>query len=242
MLVGAAVSLLVEATQLTGNWFLMPCSYRLADVNDLLTNTAGTAVGVGLASFLPAVFQDPRALRAQRHLPRPVTRARRWTAILLDLWIVGVAVLGALVLLSGVYALLLGGRAMGPAESRLLTDLLRLGAVFTAVLLGVVPSLVGGGSSLGQRIVHLRPVPVPGRRSGLRLLHPATLRGLAIVGICSLDLVWTLAGLAWLAADVLWVIRDPRGLSCVVTGHDLVDTRATAVNRALAGSVAGVDA
>ena len=226
---GLGASLLVEATQFTGNWFLMPCSYRLADVNDLLTNTTGTALGVGVAALLPQVFADPRALVEQRDVARPVTRVRRWTAIVLDAWIVGLAVVVALGVAMAAFGLVLGTQELGPLESALLGDLLQLVGVVTAVALAVVPSLVGPGGSLGQRIVHLRPRPLPGR--GGRWLRPATLRGLALVGVCSLDPLWMLAGTAWLAADAAWVVREPRGLSGVLTGYDVVDSRAEAPAR-----------
>lgn len=219
---GLGASLLVEATQFTGNWFLMPCSYRLADVNDLLTNTAGTALGVAVAAVLPKVFADPRELMEQRDVARPVTRGRRWTAIVLDAWIVGLAVLMVLAAVMAGVGLVLGSRDIGSAETALLTDLLQLGAVVTAIALGVVPSLVGSGGSLGQRVVHLRPQPLPGRGGWLR---PATLRGLALVGVCSLHPLWTLAGIGWLVVDTAWVVRDPRGLSGVLTGYDVVDSR-----------------
>ncbi|WP_214408124.1 VanZ family protein, partial [Pseudonocardia lacus] len=51
-LAGLAVSLLVEFTQLTGNWFLHPCPYRLFDVDDLIANTAGALLGALAAPLL----------------------------------------------------------------------------------------------------------------------------------------------------------------------------------------------
>ncbi|MGO0575560.1 VanZ family protein [Ornithinimicrobium panacihumi] len=224
ILVGAGVSLLVEATQLTGNWFLMPCSYRLADVNDLITNTAGAALGVGVAAMLPELFADPGELRARRGVARPVTRVRRWTAMVLDAWLTGVAVIVVVAMLMGIFGMLMAGHELGPAETDVLVDLLRIGAVLTVLTVAVLPSLVGAGGSLGQRIVHLRPVPVRGRGTGL--LRPATLRGLALAALCTLDLGLMLVGMVWIAAEVLWGLRDPRGLSGLLTGHDVVDPRA----------------
>lgn len=48
-LCGLGVSLVVELTQLTGVWFLYPCDYRTFDVNDIVGNTVGAAVGAALA-------------------------------------------------------------------------------------------------------------------------------------------------------------------------------------------------
>ncbi|WP_058954819.1 VanZ family protein [Kocuria rhizophila] len=45
-------SLLIEVTQYTGPWFLYPCSYRLADVDDLIMNTLGGLLGALLAPLV----------------------------------------------------------------------------------------------------------------------------------------------------------------------------------------------
>ncbi|HVW44395.1 MAG TPA: VanZ family protein [Amycolatopsis sp.] len=42
---GFACSLLVEVTQLTANWGTAPSQYRIFDVDDLMTNTSGAALG-----------------------------------------------------------------------------------------------------------------------------------------------------------------------------------------------------
>jgi glycopeptide antibiotics resistance protein len=47
---GFAVSLCIETTQLTGLWGLYPCAYRLFDVDDLMANTAGALLGGVLAA------------------------------------------------------------------------------------------------------------------------------------------------------------------------------------------------
>ncbi|TNC26149.1 VanZ family protein [Amycolatopsis alkalitolerans] len=44
-LLGFAVSLCVEVTQLTANWGTAPFQYRIFDVDDLITNTSGAALG-----------------------------------------------------------------------------------------------------------------------------------------------------------------------------------------------------
>ncbi len=46
---GFALSLLIELTQLTGVWFAYPCAYRHFDVNDIIFNTVGAAVGAAAA-------------------------------------------------------------------------------------------------------------------------------------------------------------------------------------------------
>ncbi|GAB2979024.1 VanZ family protein [Amycolatopsis acidiphila] len=44
-LLGFACSLLIEVTQLTANWGTAPFQYRIFDVDDLITNTSGAALG-----------------------------------------------------------------------------------------------------------------------------------------------------------------------------------------------------
>lgn len=46
---GLVLSLGVELTQLTAVWGLYPCAYRQFDINDLLLNTLGTALGFWVA-------------------------------------------------------------------------------------------------------------------------------------------------------------------------------------------------
>ena len=45
---GFGLSLTVELTQLTGLWGLYPCPYRQFDVDDLILNTTGVALGFAL--------------------------------------------------------------------------------------------------------------------------------------------------------------------------------------------------
>jgi glycopeptide antibiotics resistance protein len=45
VLSGFGLSLTVELTQLTGLWGLYPCPYRQFDIDDLILNTAGVALG-----------------------------------------------------------------------------------------------------------------------------------------------------------------------------------------------------
>ncbi len=53
--IGAAVSLLIELTQLTGDWGLYPCAYRFFSTSDLITNTVGAGIGAFCAPLLGLV-------------------------------------------------------------------------------------------------------------------------------------------------------------------------------------------
>ncbi|MDR2379288.1 MAG: VanZ family protein [Bifidobacteriaceae bacterium] len=88
---GAGLSLLVELTQLTGDWGLYDCAYRVFDVDDLITNTSGALLGALAALVLPRGWLTPRPQPPGQ--PAPVTAGRRLVAMLADG--VSVMVLGA---------------------------------------------------------------------------------------------------------------------------------------------------
>jgi hypothetical protein len=49
LLAGVALSLAVELTQITATWGLYPCAYRKFDVDDLILNSLGVALGFAMA-------------------------------------------------------------------------------------------------------------------------------------------------------------------------------------------------
>src|SRR5699024_7042940 len=93
-----AVSLLIELTQYTGVWGLIGCSYRVADVDDLIANTFGGLLGAVLAPVFLGWMPLGRQLSRTRLVARPVTVWRRWLGMLIDafLFTFTVGVLAAL--------------------------------------------------------------------------------------------------------------------------------------------------
>lgn len=77
---GFGISLFIEVTQKTGIWGLLPCAYRLFDVDDLLTNTLGALLGSIVAWF----FVPRKNAQLDPAAPRPVTAGRRLLAMLCD--------------------------------------------------------------------------------------------------------------------------------------------------------------
>jgi glycopeptide antibiotics resistance protein len=226
VVIGFGVSLLVECTQLTGNWFLAPCPYRLFDVDDLIANTAGAALGVLAAPALRPLSGRRRPVPAGH--PRPVTTGRRLLGMLLDL--VSVYLLGGF--LTAVYS--------GVAAYALHVDVERqpwhaaviavLGAWLPAVVLLVLPALGADGATAGQHAVRLRRVRPDGTPPGARVLVAALtgcggyflLDGLGEVGLAT----GTLTTLLLTASAVLaWRPRSHRGLSGWVAGLLVVDAR-----------------
>lgn len=89
VMAGAATSLAIEVTQGTSFFGAYPCPYRLFDVDDLLVNTAGAAIGLGLSYLLTRAWpgSNPAPMRddAPPGLPRRVLAAATdfalvWTA------------------------------------------------------------------------------------------------------------------------------------------------------------------
>ena len=50
--IGCAVSCLIELTQYTGLFGVVPCTYRVVDIDDVIMNTLGTSAGVRLLPFM----------------------------------------------------------------------------------------------------------------------------------------------------------------------------------------------
>jgi glycopeptide antibiotics resistance protein len=225
ILTGFLVSLLIECTQRTGNWFLFPCPYRLFDVDDLITNTLGTALGV-LGAPLLRRLQGTPALPADA--PRPVTTGRRLLGMLVDL--LGVALLGmaidVAVSLTAWYALEREPGSSGPV----------LSVWLPAVLLLALPSFAPSAATFGQRAVRLRRTRPDGGHPGPRVVLALLTGTFGYYVLTSLDDVVPGAGLlafALLGASgvLAWRPRSHRGLSGLASGLVLVDARARTEHR-----------
>jgi glycopeptide antibiotics resistance protein len=210
--IGFGVSLLIELTQLTGNWGLYPCAYRFFETNDLFTNTLGTAIGAAMAPMLRAV---PAQLILERPQdPQPVTPLRRLLAALCDL---------ASILLAGLVLIALAGVVLEATRGQLFdsdsirAQMLRVTALATpAVALLLVLPLAWGGRTLGEWAVLIRPVspsgraPVPALTIGRFLAGPAPLILLTCAGILGSTAAWYVgAGVA--IVQIALVIAAPRG-------------------------------
>lgn len=141
-LAGAATSVLIEATQYTGVLGLVGCSYRVGDVDDVITNTTGALLGAVLAPIVLHVVPSSSSLATHRGVPRPVSVWRRWTGMALD---AGAVLLVAAAVTVGTRVLRAvegAGRAQVVAENGGL-----LAVVLPFVLVVLLPALVGSGAS-----------------------------------------------------------------------------------------------
>ncbi|GAA1198298.1 VanZ family protein [Pseudonocardia alaniniphila] len=226
VLTGFGVSLLIECTQLTGNWFLVPCPYRLFDVDDLLANTLGTAFGLLFAPLL-GLLHRPDAIPSA-DVARPVTTRRRLLGMLVDavsVFLLGACLTTALIIVAEYgFGVRVDAQPWGPLVSSALS------AWLPAALLLAVPSFGEGGATLGQRAVRLRRIRADGARPG-RQVVPALLCGgfgyFLLSGLGSIVPAASQLSGFLLTACVLgaWRSRSHRGLSGLASGLLVIDSR-----------------
>lgn len=81
--IGLGISLAVEVVQYTGNFGVYACPYRIADVDDLISNTAGSLLGWMLA---PMAIMVPTVQPGEESAARPGTISvpRKALALIVD--------------------------------------------------------------------------------------------------------------------------------------------------------------
>lgn len=231
VLLGFAASLAIELTQYTGIWGLYTCAYRVADVDDLITNTAGALLGAVIA-YLPMFrfLSGPVEADAAQAPARPVTRARRALANVFDAGFTS----GALFVISAALELLqrLGGMEFGKQWMNFWLPLIVVFFVFW------LPSLAPGRATLGQRCAWLMVAskqggPSPAGRALLRSL-------LGFGGINFLFQISTsmdeisvypllnMLAVIFIAISAFYFIfdADHRGLAGKISGTGFIDRRA----------------
>ncbi len=194
-----SLSLAFELTQITGIWGLYDCSYRTFDVDDLIANTAGAALGWWAA---PAFRILPERGDSATE-PRPVRASlpRRFLATLVDY----------------VLALVLGGLVVAVVASLVQLDVTSTvvgrWTLVTGLVLVTVLWPLARGATPGQWFVLLRMSTDAGERPRLGAL---ALRTLVLWG------PWVLAGVvasASAASPVLLlaaVLLSPLWIAVVV--------------------------
>ena len=215
LLAGLGVSLLIEVTQGTGLWGIYPCPYRLADVDDLITNTGGALIGWGIGVLVSRrwPFREP----PPRTDLAPPTLRRRVLAAGLDMVVVVVVTLG----IDIVVAFVVDSR--GGESETVQTASIAVQYAVGVLLLLVLPMLRGDRATPGQLTVLLALVsrdtnrPAPAWAALVRFV----VRWLPV-------LIWDLRGLLVVAALEFTMVlarSDRRSLSGVLahtrtTTHD----------------------
>lgn len=227
VITGFLASVFIELTQATGLWGIYDCAYRWADIDDVITNTAGAFAGAIIAPLV--LFWMPRGqdLAASRLEARPVTVWRRWTSMLITA--------GAVMLLTG--AGLVSERILlillqRPLESRTANAIEVAIAIGVVALLIYLPALLGHGN-IGMSITWLAP---RWRNASGELTAGTMLQRLARASVVGVPyLAMSLTGvdiyslLMWMVIGLCVVMvpftRDRRSLSGVLTGATVIDVR-----------------
>lgn len=184
LLFGFALSLFFEISQLTGIFGLYEYPYRLFDVDDLITNTAGAMLGFWLALpfclLLPSI--DEVNMRAVWKGSLSVSVMRRLAGLTVDVVVVAMLSLVVTVLVAPAEALaaikgmlcVLGQLGEVPmravvvgmlgAVEGVLLPALAWALVFSALTFFVAPML-SGGRTLGHALTGLRVVRSDGMRA-----------------------------------------------------------------------------
>ncbi len=219
---GFLASLLIELTQITGNWWIYPCAYRLFDVDDLIANTSGAALGL---LFVPLLRRVPGQTASGPRGPSPVRPLRRLMGMTVDLVLITLVGVG-FSLAYRIFQHSTGTRVVGDA-----TVIERLVPALAALVFAfIVPAL--GGATLGQRLVFLRWVRPDG--SAPRLLQWAVRALAGLGGVMALQ-VWswfdgpaalgTLTRTVAVATVLVATLINPRGLSGFASRLIIVDSR-----------------
>lgn len=196
ILLGFAVSFFVEAAQGTGLFGIYRFAYRTADVNDLMWNTSGAAIGWLAAAALSRVF-PPGALAEEGSFTDEPGFIRRCVAFWLDMLLAGLAFLVIVTL----------AQLIGEGAERILYvsvgapwgfEVSALAAVLFVAVEGVVPWL-RQGRTFGGGFVRMTCETRP--RSGARRAAFYIAR-LCVLGFCTvyLPLIWPVVGLFFLIA------------------------------------------
>lgn len=229
---GFLVSLLIETTQGSGLWGIYPCAYRLADVDDLITNTVGALLGAVIAPLVLWWMPDALTLASKRLEPRPITTLRRWTGQLIDLALYALA--NSILQLIATVASVLLGWSFDSTPTRTLQT---FAIVVSWLVVFVIPPWRHLAASPGQAAVWLTPMWL--NRSGQRT-HGALWRRLLRANVVILPLVvwevwqtWTTAppvglisaALMLLAVALVPFTRTRRSLSGWLTRAEFIDIR-----------------
>ncbi|MCE1175452.1 MAG: VanZ family protein [Propionibacteriales bacterium] len=209
--IGFGISAVIEFTQLTGVWGMYRCAYRVFDVDDLMLNTSGAALG-WLAAVPVAVLSENR--RPTPHATR-VTLGRRLVGVGVD--VLASYLLGALLVLAW-RAIELYGLGWDLDDLVTWPELLLAGVM---PALGEAAWVLGRGQTFGEAAVGLESVVTTGNVTAARVVKYFSGVGgyLILNGVVSIPLGLTTFVLLSLGM-IVWT-RDHRGLSHALAGMEL---------------------
>ncbi|MDO4271899.1 MAG: VanZ family protein [Candidatus Saccharibacteria bacterium] len=179
-----ALSLFFELTQLSGLYFIYPRGYRLFDVDDLIINTMGGAVGYLLAIPLTKILPTREEIdQASHRRSQKVSLLRRLVSLFCD----SIALMVFTGVVSGVLALL------GVHVSD-------LGAIGSSVLMsigyfGILPSFMNS-QTICQKLTRMKTVRIKDEMPAKWYQHLARIVSIMVVFIILPQIV--VMGVAWM--------------------------------------------
>ena len=140
ILVGCILSLCIETAQLTGAFWIYPCSYRLFDVDDILLNTLGAVIGYVVALVVP---RKELVLAEKNDVVRRGGLLRYCVAFILDQCIVMIMTIFLLLILYIV------------AGNDIAVELREWVALVLLIVVHMILPLIARGWSIGSKMVRL---------------------------------------------------------------------------------------
>jgi len=229
--IGLGASLLIELTQLTGNWGLYPCAYRFFTTSDLIANTVGAGLGALLAPLLR--FVPAQAPASDPAIAQPVSP---WRRILAAFSNVALIVAAGFALLAAFGVLLDASRGDLFLSESMRSQALRAFALVlvpgTVVFLAI--PLAWQGRTPGEWAVLLRPAktgpgavsPPPYLVVARFALIQAPMLVAAAAGVAGFETAWiALALLVSIQALLVATAREWRGGAELRIGMQITDSR-----------------
>lgn len=202
------VTVAIEATQGTGIWGLMPCPYRLADVDDLIANTLGGLLGWSLGRWVGRYLPSPRPV-PDPDLDAP-TRRRIALANAMDIYTFFFAAALIEVIAFAV------GRPIEPGSLALAATALALSLLLFVVIPGLRSDRAGPGIAAANLILISSWRPVPPGLAAMLARWALWWIPMAVFGLLGLAIAVTVD------ATVAIVRRDRRGLRSLLAGTQYV--------------------
>lgn len=226
--IGLGVSLAIELTQGTGIWGTYGCPYRLADVDDLVTNTTGAAVGWFIGAALTRVLPDSDPPPVP-DIDLPRIRRRVAAGILDGVAFVVTSIFVQVIVIAAVEAF----AGEGFSDRSWFTSLLvGLGTIPVGIgLFLVVPFVRRDSATPGQVAVWCAESPVAGGPKRLRgVAARFGVRWLPILAAAYWQPALVLVAVAVVEAVTVMVRPDRRSLSAVAGGTTTITRRALALS------------
>jgi hypothetical protein len=222
VLAGLGASLLIEVTQGNGVFGIFDCPYRLADIDDLIANTTGAAIGWIIATIIMGWLPDPTPPpHPDLGPPRIIRRLFAGALDVLSLVLVGIVVRGTILIV-------FRPTAERSEEFWFDTTLTFLDVVAVAVILFlVVPLIRRDRATPGQIATWLANNSVESGQTatGLQTLVHFSVRWLPIAAGAFIEPLAFLAAVALYETATVLIRADRRSLSDVLAGTLTVTRR-----------------